>query len=274
MISTPEWKDEKGRVWAENFAVTDRAFSSLTQSLLERLADRPGSAILDIGCGAGELALALGRARPKAHVTGVDISPDLIATARNRGATRPNVTFELSDAAIWYPRGDAPDLLVSRHGVMFFEDPSSAFAHLRGIAAPGARLFFSCFRTPSENPWSKDVATLLELPPPPDPFAPGPFAFADEDRVRSILYRAGWKDIRFEAVDFPFILGLGEDAVDAALHFYTTIGGAAAQVFADMEPEARIKAEEKLRAWLASHCEDRILAFRAGAWFVEAGNPG
>lgn len=271
MITDREWKEERGRAWADNFTVTDRAFSSLTQTMLERLADKPGSAILDIGCGAGELSLALGRARPKSQVTGVDVSPDLLKAARKRGERRSNVTFQLADAASWISRGEAPDLLVSRHGVMFFEDSVAAFTHMRGQATSGAQLFFSCFGSRTENPWAKDVAQLLELPPPPDPFAPGPFAFADEDRVRSILYRAGWKDITFEAVDFPFVLGLGEDAVDEAFHFYSVIGPAA-QALAEMEPDAREDAHEKLRGWLAERCRDRILAFRASVWLVAAVN--
>ena len=271
MITGQEWKDERGRAWADNFTATDRAFSSLTQTMLERLADKPGDEILDIGCGAGELALALARARPKSHVIGVDISPDLLEAARKRGERRANVSFELADAASWSPRGTAPDLLVSRHGVMFFEDPTAAFTSIRTRAAPGAQIFFSCFRNAAENPWSKDVAGLLELPSPPDPFAPGPFAFADEDRVRSILYRAGWKDIRFEAVDFPFVLGLGDEAVAEALHFYTSIGPASA-VFAEMEPDERGEAKDRLRGFLEERCKDRILAFRAGAWLVQAAN--
>ena len=76
MITDQEWREDRGRAWANNFNATDRAFSSLTQTMLERLADKPGDEILDIGCGAGELALALGRARPKKHVVGVDNSPD------------------------------------------------------------------------------------------------------------------------------------------------------------------------------------------------------
>lgn len=271
MITDEEWREDRGRAWANNFTATDRAFSGLTQTMLERLADKPGDEILDIGCGAGELSLALGRARPKSHVVGVDISSDLIEAARKRGERRPNVSFELADAAIWSPRGNAPDLLVSRHGVMFFNDPTAAFASLRGKTAPGAQLFFSCFRNPAENAWSKDVASLLELPPPPDPFAPGPFAFADEDRVRSILYRAGWKDINFEAVDFPFVLGMGDDAVAEALHFYSAIGPAST-AFADMEPDARSDAKDRLRNFLEERCKDRILAFRASVWLVQATN--
>lgn len=273
MITDREWREERGRAWADNFAATDRAFSGLTQIMLERLADMHGNAIVDIGCGAGELALALGRGRHKAQVTGIDISADLLEAARKRGERRPNVTFELADAANWSPQGAAPDLLVSRHGVMFFEDPIGAFAHIRGPCAPGARLFFSCFRNPAENNWAREVASLLELPPAPDPLAPGPFAFADEDRVRSILYRAGWRDIHFEAVDFPFVVGLGDDAVAEAMHFYTSIGPASA-AFAEMEPDARAQAEDKLCTFLEERCKERIVAFRAGVWLVEATNSG
>jgi SAM-dependent methyltransferase len=127
-------------------------------------------------------------------VVGVDISPQLVATAQDRGANRANVAFEVGDAAVWQPEVDfAPDLLVSRHGVMFFDDPVAAFAHLAELAAAGAGLMFSCFRAPSENPFFTEVGRLLpDTGAPVDPRAPGPFAFADRGYVEDLLAQAGW----------------------------------------------------------------------------------
>src|SRR6185436_7207978 len=141
MTTKTDWQDQVGRTWADNYRSTDRAFSELTPRLLERIAARSGDAIADIGCGAGELSLALAAARPHARVVGVDVSPELLDVARQRGAKLDqvnqvyNVRFTLADAAQWAPDGFAPDLYVSRHGVMFFPDPVAAFGHLRGIAA-------------------------------------------------------------------------------------------------------------------------------------------
>ena len=141
-----DWTDTVGRAWAELWTETDRSLSGLTQQLLDRLAAFPGSRILDIGCGAGELSLALGRARQNSAVVGVDISSALIDAARERGANRHNVSFVLGDAAQWRDPEGAPDLIVSRHGVMFFDDPEAAFTNIRSGAVPGAQMLFSCFR--------------------------------------------------------------------------------------------------------------------------------
>ena len=95
-------------------------------------------------------------------MVGVDISPQLIDVARQRGDRLANVSFELADAATWQPDSNFnPELLVSRHGVMFFDDPVAAFSNLAGLSAPGAGMMFSCFRDREENPFFTEVARLL-----------------------------------------------------------------------------------------------------------------
>lgn len=266
-----EWQNQVGKTWAANAAITDRAFSGLTQRLLERLARVLGNSILDVGCGAGELSLALGRARPTASVTGVDISPDLVEVARRRGSNLANVEFVLSDAAGWQVE-QAPDLIVSRHGVMFFDDPVAAFANLQGQAADGAELLFSCFRDPALNRWATEPLDVLGVASTPDTEAPGPFAFASEERVRSILLKAGWRNIVLEPVDFAFITGLGEDPVEDALKFFARIGPSA-RIMREMGGAARQEAMDKLSRWIRQHVDATLVAFAAAAWMVSARKP-
>lgn len=271
MTSGSDWQGKVGQNWADMHAWTDRSFTGLTQHLLERIALRPGHAVLDIGCGAGELSLALGRGRPDAQVIGLDISADLVAAARMRGGQHANVDFVVGDAATWQREFFTPDLLVSRHGVMFFDDPPAAFAHLRRIAAPGAGLVFSCFRTPRENRWMTDLARLLDLPAPADPHAPGPFAFADPQWVEEILAEAGWTDIDFEPVDFAYIAGTGPDPVSDAEAFFARIGPAAAML-RELTGTALAEAQQRIRAWLAESRSANLVAFSAAAWVVTARN--
>ena len=97
MTQLYDWQGEVGRKWARLHALTDRSLAGLTQHLLERLERLPARAILDIGCGAGELSLALARLRPQAEVVGVDVSADLLAASKARG--RPSKSGRASSAA-------------------------------------------------------------------------------------------------------------------------------------------------------------------------------
>ena len=269
MTTGMDWRAQVGRSWAEMYPQTDRAFTGLTQRLLERVFARPGEAILDIGCGAGELALAIARTRPRARIVGLDVSAELVAAAQQRAANHPNAEFTLGDAATWRSEGFAPDLLVSRHGVMFFEDPLAAFAHLRALAVPGSALVFSCFRSPRENRWAAELAELLGSPPPVDPHAPGPFAFADPQYVEPILVAAGWHGVDFEPVDFAYVVGMGDDPVTEATAFFSRIGPAAVAL-RELDEAARGEALGRITQMLEVHRSDNLVALGAAAWIVTA----
>ena len=270
-VGADEWLGRTGRSWAAEWQRTDRSFAMLTERLLQRSREFAFESVLDIGCGAGELSLAIARGRPQCRVLGVDISPQLVAAARERAANHANVTFELADAATWRPfESFAPDLLISRHGVMFFADPVAAFANLREVAAPGAGLLFSCFRAWDENPAFADVARLLPVPPPPPAAdAPGPFAFSDAARVEGILAEAGWSEVAFERHDFAMIVGAGENPVEDALDYFAAIGPAA-RVMSEMDEAARAEFSARLRDHLERNLCEGIVSLRAGAWIVTA----
>lgn len=272
MTQLYDWQGEVGRKWARLHARTDRSLAGVTEHLLARLERLPGRAILDIGCGAGELSLALARLRPQAEVVGVDVSADLVAASRARAADRANVSFVEADAARWDAGAFHPDLLTSRHGVMFFADPVAAFSHLRDLAAPGANLLFSCFRDRRLNPWTSELAALPppEFVTPADPLAPGPFAFADDTRVRRILGEAGWQDVRCEAVDFAYVAGMGEDPVADARLFLENIGPAAAPIAQMRGSPAEAAFQQRLTDWLRENMADGMVSFAAAAWIVSA----
>lgn len=269
MTDMREWQSGVGRTWAENWQLTDRSFSGLTSQFLEKLAALPGREVLDIGCGAGELSLAIARQRPDARVTGVDVSSDLIATALERAGDHPAAEFLLGDAASWQS-SRKPDLLVSRHGVMFFDEPSAAFEHLRTISAPTSRLAFTCFRSPEENTWMSGLASLVPGGAPArDPTAPGPFAFADPHRVRAILESAGWSGVRIEPLDFAYIAGAGADPVSDAIAFFQRIGPLA-PMLRSAEGDMRQLLMDRLRQWISRHLNGDMVLFAAAAWRVTA----
>lgn len=271
MTDRSEWQGRVGRKWAEEWRRTDRSFTGLTDRLLSRASARPVARALDVGCGAGEVSLALGRSHPGAEIVGIDVSQELVEVARRRASHLSNVSFEVGDAADWRREDFAPDLVVSRHGVMFFAEPAAAFGHLCRVAAPDARLVFSCFRDRAENPWAERVAGLLPQGTiqPSDPDGPGPFAFSDRERVESILSEGGWREIAFEKVDFAYVAGAGEDPVGDAVSYFLSIGPAARAVL-DLDDEARGAFVGRLRRYLGGAREGEMVALPGAAWVVSA----
>ncbi len=194
----------------------------------------PGARVIDVGCGCGQSALEIAeRVGPTGSVLGVDLSTPMLeqARARARAAGLAHIRFDEADAQTHAFGTGAYDVVYSRFGVMFFADPDAAFGNLRRALRPGGRLAFVCWRTLPENPWMAVPlgAALQHLPPLPIPApgAPGPFAFADAERVRGILTRAGFAEPRFEQVDEVLSIGGGGD-LDATVNFLLQLGPTAA----------------------------------------------
>src|SRR5260370_8654609 len=95
--------------------------------------------------------------------------------------------------------------MVSRFGVMFFAEAAVSFANMQRALRPSGRLTFACWREPRDNPWPmlplqaayQHVPKLPQL----GPEDPGPFAFASEARVSSLLSEAGFTRVAMERVD-------------------------------------------------------------------------
>lgn len=268
MTSATDWSGRVGDVWAAEWLRTDRSFADLARHLDAAILDAAPSgpfAALDIGSGAGATSLALATARPDATVIGIDLSPGLVAVARERADDLPNLRFETGDA-IEHAAGLRPDLIVSRHGVIFFPDPHAAFSALRRAAAPGARLAFSCFTGVEDNPWARLVT---EAPARSTSYVPGPFAFADGAAGRDFLTRAGWVDAQARRVAFAYRAGEGADPVADAFSFLTRIGPAASAL-REAPREDRPELEARLRVRLAVQREGAAVDFPAAAWLWSA----
>src|SRR6185436_20928056 len=127
--------------------------------------------------------------------------------------------------------GGAFDILFSRFGVMFFDDPTAAFAHMRRALKPGGRVAFVCWRGAAENDWMRlPMGAIKGIVPPmaaPDPEAPGPFSFGDRGRVTRILTAAGFTDIAIAPFNASVAFGAGatrDAAIDAAVEMAIEVG--------------------------------------------------
>lgn len=257
--------------WASLQQDIDRQFAPLSAKVLEALAPMPGERILDVGCGSGDTSLAIARrVGASGAVTGLDISGTLLAVARRRAAEQGVAAeFIEADAQSYAFAGAAYDALFSRFGVMFFADPVAAFRNLRGALKPGGRLAFVCWRPAKENPMFsgpyKAAADLFTPPSEPvDPHAPGPFAFADDQRLRGILTEAGFGDVGIDPFDQKIGGNSPEEALNLALHV-----GPLARMLRE-QPHARQQAIERVRTLLAGLDGPDGVLYDSATWIVTA----
>lgn len=268
------WNDVHGKTWTEMADLLDQELVDLGRAAMTALDPKPGEWIVDVGCGCGQTSLALAhRVGPEGSVTGVDISQPMLEDARRRAdaAGVSQAEFVQADAQTYAFEPGSLDGAFSRFGVMFFADPPAAFANIRRALKPGGRLAFVCWRTFPENAWMvvPMAAALRHLPPPtpPEPGAPGPFAFADPERVRGILGEAGFSDIAVEPLNLP----LGGFVVEDSLKLALRIGPLASALREN--PDAAPKAVDDIRAALAERAVDGRVWLDGAVWIVTARNP-
>ena len=261
------WNGAVGERWAAFQPVLDKALGAISNSVLAFAGAKVGERVLDIGCGTGTTTYALAKAvGPSGTVTGVDISKPMLAVARARGT---GVNFREADASN-HLFHSTHDLLFSRFGVMFFADPTAAFANLRKALRSHGRLAFVCWRDVKENLWaSAPIGAARPLLPPQeatDPDAPGPFAFAESERLSGILTKAGYRDIRIEKLDTTMNMGASVDeAVEQALRV-----GPLARAAADVDDATREKVREAVRGVMGQFVTPDGIAPPAACWLVGA----
>jgi len=272
VTSGADWAARVGQVWADEWRRTDRTFASL-QPRLERAIDAAapaGAILLDVGCGAGATSLSLATRRPDLTIHGLDISPQVIAAATSRAHGLSNLRFSVGDASA-LAEGPAYDLVVSRHGVMFFDDPARAFANLRGGTKQGGRLVFSCMRPIEYNAWANDLVSAVLGGPPPARvgYAPGPFSLADKEFTARILRAGGWTNVQAIVADYEYVAGEGEDAIEDAVKTFRLIGPAASLIAAADE-DRRPAMIDKVRAVVSRYHRAGRVALPASAWIWTA----
>lgn len=265
------WNATTGQTWADLQERLDTQLEPLGEEAMRALAPKPGERILDVGCGSGQTTLSLAKAvEPGGSVLGVDISRPMLDVARRRSeGGRP--TFLEADAQTHSFEPKTFDAAFSRFGVMFFADPVAAFANIRAALKPGGRLTFVCWRRPDENPFMTlpMTAALTFLPPPPptDPLAPGPFAFADPDRVRNILSQAG-----FEAIETtPHDRKIGSGDLEQTLAVTQRIGPLGSMLRG--YPEQRDRVIDAVREALRPHAGPDGVKLASASWIVTARAP-
>jgi len=252
-----DWAAARGEKWRAQLAGMEAMLTPVDEPLIRALKLDAPCRIADIGCGGGGTTLEiLRRAAAGSVVHGFDLSPALIELARSRKPSDEGaIAFEIADTATATAPDEPYDRLVSRFGIMFFDDPLAALANLVGWLAPGGRFAFAVWGGPAENPWMTSVrrvvAEIIDLPPP-DLEAPGPFRYAEAGKLLTLLDRAGYGELGVR--DWCGVLPVGgglpaAEAANFALAAFASFG----ELLAEAGNEALNSARQSLTARLSRH---------------------
>jgi len=270
--------NERGQTWVQLQDVLDTQLRPLGDRVIDRAVVVEGERVLDVGCGCGDATLRVAqRVGAGGAVVGVDISSEMLrrAAERARDAGLTQVTFLNADAQTHRFEGPPFDLVFSRFGVMFFADPPAAFRNLHTALRAGGRLAFVCWQALPENPWMfvPLMAALqhVQLPSIPSPDAPGPFAFADPNRVQGILSSAGFDAISVESVRESLSVGGGTN-LDAAVDFIMQMGPTG-QLLREAGADLVAKVRGAVRDAMAPYMTPTGLVMPSAAWIVTAKRP-
>lgn len=274
-----DWNGGLGGKWAEHRLWLDSWLEPFGAEALRAATPHSGEHVLDIGCGAGATSAQLaGMVGLNGSVLGVDISNALIAEARALHQT-PQLSFRLADAGQDDLNGVAPaDLIFSRFGVMFFEEPVAAFVRLRERLKPCGRLAFVCWQAEEVNDWAQLPLSAIADIVPPLPSrtgVPGPFAFGEADHINRILDGAGFTDIQIRPFYQSIEFGRGAtkaEAVDNALAMAFEVGPLS-RALKDQPQAVRERASDAVRAAFDKHAGPTSVQITGAAWIVTAIRP-
>jgi SAM-dependent methyltransferase len=235
-LAVDDLKQKQRTMWgAGPFERIEPNLGEMHATVVERLGARPGERWLDIGCGTGGAAFLAAEAG--ADVTGLDLSPVLIETARERAAERGlELRLDAGDAES-LPYGDASfDVVCSTVGIMFAPDQEAAAAELARVCRPGGRIGIASWR--AEGAGGELFRVMAPFQPPPPPGLVSPFEWGREDGVQRLIADAF--DLRFEeqesAIEAP--------SADAVWEVFSTSFGPLKTLAASLEPDRREELHE------------------------------
>jgi SAM-dependent methyltransferase len=264
------WNGAAGRTWVDAQQTLDQMFQGIEALLVDAaMASRPAS-VLDVGCGTGSTTLAMARRLGgQGSCVGIDISDPMIAHARRRAAEKAGAAaFVCGDAQIYPFEAASFDLFISRFGVMFFEDPVSAFRNLRRAATDAAQLKLVVWRSAEENGFmttaERAAAEFLPQLPPRQQDLPGQFAFWNPERVRHILEAGGWGDVDLRPIDVPCSFPESE------LVGYLSRLGPVGRILQEADEHMRANVIRKIRGAFDPYVHGDQVTYIASCWLISA----
>lgn len=266
------WNGDAGSAWVETQQLVEQMFKPIEALLLEDIcaSGQAVKRVLDVGCGTGGTTLAVSRQLgARGLCVGLDISQQMIAAAEASAKEQALATRFVCEDAQTYAFAPATfDLIISRFGVMFFEDSIMAFKNLRRAASAQAECRFIAWRSADENPFmtAAERAAKPQLPQLPErtPDEPGQFAFANQQRILEILQRSGWRGIKIEAVDIACSFA------EQDLLLYLSRMGPVGRLLLQQDEATRKQVIEAARDAFEPYVFGDRVVFTAACWKVTA----
>jgi SAM-dependent methyltransferase len=233
------------QVWsAAPFEKIAAIITEMHVALAERLAPQPGERWLDLACGTGDVAFHAARAG--AIVTGSDLSPTLIETARSQAeALGLDLTLEVADCQA-LPYDDASyDVVSSSVGVIFAPDHARVASELARVCRPGGRVGLTAWRRDSGV--GDIFAGMSPFMPPPPEGAGSPFQWGEDAYVEQMLGDA------FElTIDELDTRHEGDDPAEMWDLFRTSYGPSAV-LWSSLDDDRRRELDESMTAVWEKH---------------------
>ena len=243
------WEGHRRRVWDASRAVGEW--------MVDALDPQPGETLLELAAGVGDTGFAAAsRVGAEGRLITTDFSQAMVDAARRRAEELgvSNAEFRTLDAERMDLEDGSIDGVLCRWGYMLTADPGAALAETRRVLGHGGRVALSVWGDPQQNPWASIPAgTLLEQTgaEPPDPFAPGIFAMASEERTRELLGAAGLEPQRVQNVEMAWRF---ESFADY-WHHLTDVKGAIAMIVRSLPQAEQDALGEEIERRLEPYAE-------------------
>ena len=199
------WNKGIGQKWVDEDESMNERLSILTEELFLKSKIKKDDKVLDIGCGGGQTSFEASKlVGSNGYVVGADISKILLELAERKYSQIKNLDFKYCDVQNYEFKKNEFSKIISRFGVMFFENPFAAFKNIYNSLKYNGFLNFVCWTNVMENEFFTAATNIiirhLNKDFPEITRSPGPLAFSDEKYINEILSYSGFKNIKVEKV--------------------------------------------------------------------------
>ncbi|MGH7662311.1 MAG: class I SAM-dependent methyltransferase [Vulcanimicrobiaceae bacterium] len=183
MDTIAEYKEGQKERW-RHFLLTQERTAPAAGQLVKHAGIRAGQRVLDVACGTGVVAVTA--ARRGAHVTGLDLTPELLERAKeNAEIAEVTVTWMEGDVEELPFANESFDVVTSQFGHIFAPRPDVALAQMLRVLKRGGTLAINTWA--SEMFTGRSMRLLASYTPPSPAGALSPALWGDPNVVRERL---------------------------------------------------------------------------------------